>query len=93
MTSWIVYHLVNLALVAGLAEDGESTWWEDFSDQFWFYTFATLAVLALSPLIAIVAVATPTRGPCCRCSCYLCWLFRRPRRCPGSRSIRLCMIR
>ena len=59
VTSWIVYHLVNLALVAGLAEDGESTWWEDFSDQFWFYTFATLAVLALSPLIAIVAVATP----------------------------------
>jgi diguanylate cyclase (GGDEF)-like protein len=59
VTSWIVYHLVNLALVAGLAEEGESTWWEDFSDQFWFYTFATLAVLALSPLIAIVAVATP----------------------------------
>ncbi len=59
VASWIVYHLVNLALVAGLAGDDGNTWWEDFSDQFWFYTFATLAVLALSPLIAIVAVATP----------------------------------
>jgi diguanylate cyclase (GGDEF)-like protein len=56
--SWIVYHLVNLALVAGLADEG-TTWWEDFSDEFWFYTVATLAVLALSPLIAIVAVAYP----------------------------------
>ncbi len=55
--SWIVYHLVNLALVAGLAADVESTWWEDFSDEFWFYTVSTLAVLALSPLIAIVAIA------------------------------------
>jgi diguanylate cyclase (GGDEF)-like protein len=56
--SWIVYHLVNLALVAGLAEEGDS-WWDDFSDEFWFYTVSTLAVLALSPLIAIVAVAYP----------------------------------
>ncbi|MEZ5186718.1 MAG: EAL domain-containing protein [Candidatus Nanopelagicales bacterium] len=59
IASWIVYHLVNLALVAGLAADGGNTWWEDFSDQFWFYTFATLAVLALSPLITIVAIAYP----------------------------------
>ena len=56
--SWIVYHLVNLALVAGLADEGDS-WWDDFSDEFWFYTVSTLAVLALSPLIAIVAVAYP----------------------------------
>jgi len=58
VASWIVYHLVNLALVAGLAEEGDS-WWDDFSDEFWFYTVSTLAVLALSPLIAIVAVAYP----------------------------------
>lgn len=58
VVSWIVYHVVNLALVAGLADDG-NTWWDDFSDQFWFYTVSTLAVLALSPLIAIVAVANP----------------------------------
>ncbi len=57
--SWIVYHLVNLALVAGLSEDEDISWWEDFSDEFWFYTVSTLAVLALSPLIAIVAVAYP----------------------------------
>lgn len=56
--SWIVYHLVNLALVAGLADDG-SSWWEDFTDEFWFYTVSTLAVLALSPMIAIVAIAYP----------------------------------
>ncbi len=56
--SWAVYHVVNLALVAGLADEG-TTWWEDFSDEFWFYTVSTMAVLALSPLIAIVAVAYP----------------------------------
>lgn len=55
--TWMVYHLVNLALVAGLATDG--TWWEDFSDEFVFYTASTVAVLALSPLIAIVAIAYP----------------------------------
>jgi len=57
--SWIVYHLVNLALVAGLSDDEGVSWWDDFSDEFWFYTVSTLAVLALSPLIAIVAVAYP----------------------------------
>ena len=58
IASWIVYHLVNLALVAGLADE-HTGWWEDFSDEFWFYTVSTLAVLALSPLIAIVAIAYP----------------------------------
>jgi diguanylate cyclase (GGDEF)-like protein len=57
--SWIVYHLVNLALVSGLAQYYGQTWWESFSDEFWFYTVSVLAVLALSPLIAIVAVAHP----------------------------------
>ncbi len=56
--SWAVYHLVNLGLVACLADEGV-TWWEDFSDEFWFYTVSTVAVLALSPLIAIVALAYP----------------------------------
>ncbi len=56
-SSWIVYHLVNLALVSGLAQYYDQTWWEAFSDEFWFYTVSVLAVLALSPLIAIVAVA------------------------------------
>ncbi|MCB0898236.1 MAG: EAL domain-containing protein [Actinobacteria bacterium] len=59
VASWIVYHLMNLALVAALSEDEGISWWEDFTDEFWFYTVSTLAVLALSPLIAIVAVAYP----------------------------------
>jgi diguanylate cyclase (GGDEF)-like protein len=57
--TWVVYHLVNLAFVGGLAEDGGQTWWESFSEEFWFYTVAAFAVLALSPLVAIVAVAGP----------------------------------
>ena len=55
--SWVVYHLVNLALVAGLAAAGGQTWWESFSEEFWFYTVSVAAVLALAPLIAVVAVA------------------------------------
>jgi len=53
--SWLTFHLVNLALVAGLAEDG--TWWESFTHEIWFYTLSTMAVLALSPLVAVVAIA------------------------------------
>jgi diguanylate cyclase (GGDEF)-like protein len=55
LASWVAFHLVNLALVAGLAE--AETWWECFTDHFWFYTTSTLAVLALSPLVAVVAIA------------------------------------
>jgi diguanylate cyclase (GGDEF)-like protein len=54
---WLAYHLVNLGLVAGLAED--ETIWECFTDHFWFFTTSTLAVLALSPLVAVVAIANP----------------------------------
>lgn len=57
--SWMVYHVVNLGLVAGLAGMDGQTWWESFSEEFWFYTVSVLAVLALSPLIAIVAIAYP----------------------------------
>ena len=52
--SWVAYHLVNLAQVAGLAE--EQTWWESFTEDFWFYTVSAGAVLALSPLVAVVAI-------------------------------------
>ena len=38
----------------GLAED--QTWWESFTEDFWFYTVSTGAVLALSPLVAVVAI-------------------------------------
>ena len=56
LLSWTVYHLLNLALVAGLAGPDE-TWWESFTDHFWYYTTSTFAVLALSPLVAVVAAA------------------------------------
>ncbi len=52
--SWIVYHVVNLAFVAGLAED--QSWWASFTEDFWFYTVSTFAVLTLSPLVAVVAI-------------------------------------
>ncbi len=53
--SWLVYHFVNLALVANLSDSG--SWWDDFTYEFWFFTNSTMAVLALSPLIAVVATA------------------------------------
>jgi diguanylate cyclase (GGDEF)-like protein len=53
--SWLVYHLVNLALVAAVSD--EKPWRETFVEDFWFYTSSTLAVLALSPLVAVVAAA------------------------------------
>jgi diguanylate cyclase (GGDEF)-like protein len=55
--SWAVYHLANLAFVAGLAHSDGQTWWESFSEEFLFYTVSVAAVLALSPLIAVVALA------------------------------------
>jgi hypothetical protein len=38
LLSWAVYHVVNLALVAGTAQAAGDTWWGSFSDEFWFYT-------------------------------------------------------
>jgi len=55
LASWSVYHLVNLALVAGTAASDGQTWWESFSDDFWYYTFSTLSVLAVSPFIVVMA--------------------------------------
>jgi diguanylate cyclase (GGDEF)-like protein len=57
--SWVVYHLVNLTLVAGLAADEGKSWWDSFSEEFWYYSVSALAVMALSPLVAIVAMAYP----------------------------------
>ena len=55
LASWTAYHLVNLALVAGTAASDGQTWWESFSDDFWYYTFSTLSVLAVSPFIVVMA--------------------------------------
>ena len=52
--SWLAYHLVNLAMVAGLAGSSGQTWWESFSEDFWYYTFSTLCVLAVSPFIVVM---------------------------------------
>jgi len=49
--SWSAYHLVNLCMVAGLGSSMGQTWWESFSEDFWYYTFSTMAVLAVSPFI------------------------------------------
>ncbi len=53
--SWLVYHVVNLVLVAGLAASSGQTWWESFSEDFWYYTVSTLSVLAISPFIVVMA--------------------------------------
>jgi diguanylate cyclase (GGDEF)-like protein len=54
--SWIAYHFVNLIMVAGLGASVGQTWWESFSDDFWYYTFSTLCVLAVSPFIVVMAL-------------------------------------
>ncbi len=55
--SWLAYHLVNLLLVAGTYETTTSTWWESFTEDFWYYTFSTMAVLAVSPFIVAMAAS------------------------------------
>ena len=54
---WAVYHVVNVGLVACLAASDDETWWDSFSDEWWFYTISAAAVLALAPLIAVIALA------------------------------------
>ncbi|MGB7980883.1 MAG: EAL domain-containing protein [Candidatus Nanopelagicales bacterium] len=54
--AWLAFHMVNLALVACAAPD--QSWWDSFTEEFWFYTTSAFAVLALSPLVAVVAVAS-----------------------------------
>jgi len=59
VVTWVVWFLVNNALVSGLAADGGATFWQDFTEDFWFYVVTTAAVLALSPLIVLAASASP----------------------------------
>jgi diguanylate cyclase (GGDEF)-like protein len=56
---WAVYHVINIAFVACLSASDDLSWWESFSEEWWFYTVSAAAVLALSPLIAVIAVAGP----------------------------------
>ena len=56
---WVVYFLLNLAMVATVTtlEDG-TPWWDDFSDEIGYYAITTFAVLALSPVVAVVTEAS-----------------------------------
>ena len=38
-------------------------WWESFSEDFWYYTFSTLAVLAVSPFIVAMLLTSPVARP------------------------------
>jgi diguanylate cyclase (GGDEF)-like protein len=52
-----VYHLINLALVGVILSIRKgTTLWAEFIDEFWYYTFTTMAVIALSPVLAVVAL-------------------------------------
>jgi diguanylate cyclase (GGDEF)-like protein len=57
--SWVVYFVVNLALVATVTwlHDGTS-WWDDFVDDIGYYAVTTFAVLALSPVVVVVTSAS-----------------------------------
>ncbi len=61
--SWAAYHLVNLTLVAGTAASDGQTFWECFSEDFWYYTVSTFSVLAVSPFIALMTVAAAPLVP------------------------------
>ena len=57
--SWCVYFVVNLALVSGAISLNEgSRFWDEFRDDIGYYAVTTFAVLALSPVVAVVAVAS-----------------------------------
>jgi len=61
--SWTAYHLVNLCMVAGLAGSVGQTWWESFTEDFWYYTFSTMSVLAVSPFIVAMLLLNPWYVP------------------------------
>ena len=55
LASWAAYHVVNVALVAGLAHEYGQTWWESFTEDWWYYTGTTFTSLAISPFVALMA--------------------------------------
>ncbi len=63
LLSWLAYHLVNLTMVAGLAGASGQSFWESFTDDFWYYTFSTLSVLAVSPFIVVMVATSPALVP------------------------------
>ena len=63
VVAWWVFHVVNVTLVAGLARESGQTWWESFSEDWWFYAFSTLTPLAISPFVAVMAYQVPIMLP------------------------------
>ena len=57
--SWVVYFVVNLALVATVTTVYDGTgWWDDFVDDIGYYAVTTFAVLALSPVVVVVTATS-----------------------------------
>jgi diguanylate cyclase (GGDEF)-like protein len=57
--SWVVYFVINLAMVGMAISLRQGTrWWDEFVDDIGYYAVTTFAVLALSPLVVIVTRAS-----------------------------------
>ena len=56
---WVVYFVLNLAMVATAISLREgSRWWDEFVDEIGYYAVTTFAVLALSPVVVVVTSAS-----------------------------------
>ncbi|MCU0265108.1 MAG: EAL domain-containing protein [Actinomycetia bacterium] len=56
--TWLVWYLVNNALVSGVSGDEGVSFRAAFVEDFWYYIFTTAAVCALSPLVVLAAEAS-----------------------------------
>jgi len=61
--TWIVWFLVNDALVAGVAADEGKSFYDAFTEDLGYYVITTAAVLALAPLIVFASAASPWYVP------------------------------
>jgi diguanylate cyclase (GGDEF)-like protein len=61
--TWVVWFVVNDALVAGVGDDKGKSFREVFFEDFAYYVVTTAAVLALAPLIVLAAAASPWYVP------------------------------
>jgi diguanylate cyclase (GGDEF)-like protein len=58
IATWVVWYVVNNALVSGLAADAGMSFAEGFTEDFSYYIVCTAAVLALSPLVVFAAMTS-----------------------------------
>jgi diguanylate cyclase (GGDEF)-like protein len=61
--TWVVWFLVNDALIAGVAADEGKSFYEAFTEDIGYYVVTTAAVLALAPLIVFASQASPWYVP------------------------------